>query len=97
MAPPSSRKSKRSANDTMRFQPVRGSCSPQDSTAAVQHLIEMYKDQVLSMVLATVSEDKKHALPCPFQRRSPMRYSHVKDPACNGRGFKDIADLRQAP
>jgi hypothetical protein len=32
-------------------------------------------------------------LPCPFQRRNPRRYRLVKDPACSGHGFKDIADL----
>jgi hypothetical protein len=32
-------------------------------------------------------------LPCPFQRRNPRRYRLVKDPACSGHGFKEIADL----
>lgn len=56
-----------------------------------------YKENVISMVLAELQSEAsgaENALPCPFQRRNPLRYRHVKDPACNGRGFKDIADLR---
>jgi hypothetical protein len=33
-------------------------------------------------------------LACPFQRVDPQRYLNVKDFACTGYGFKDIADLR---
>lgn len=56
-----------------------------------------YKKNVISMVLDELKSEAsgaENALPCPFQRRNPMRYRQVKDPACNGRGFKDIADLR---
>jgi hypothetical protein len=56
-----------------------------------------YKNNVIDMVLNDIqaqTQDTENPLPCPFQRRNPKRYRHVKDPACNGRGFKDIADLR---
>jgi len=60
-------------------------------------MIVNYKESVLNMVLAELQSEAasdKTSLPCPFQRRNPRRYRHVKDPACKGSGFKDIADLR---
>jgi hypothetical protein len=61
-------------------------------------MISTYKENVLNMVLAelqTEAAGERSGLPCPFQRRNPKRYRHVKDSACkNERGFKDIADLR---
>jgi hypothetical protein len=66
------------------------------SAAAIQQMLQDYKESVIRMVLTESprAEAAENALPCPFQRRNPYRYAHVKDPACNGRGFKDIADLR---
>jgi hypothetical protein len=52
-----------------------------------------YKAEIMNMVLAEHGT-RDTCLPCPFQRRNPKRYRHVKDHACKGNGFKDIADLR---
>lgn len=70
--------------------------SSQESIASIQEMFRVYKETVMEMVLSEQprSEANENALPCPFQRRNPQRYAYVKDPACNGRGFKDIADLR---
>jgi hypothetical protein len=59
-------------------------------------MFQDYKESVIRMVLADLPrlEGSANLLPCPFQRRNPHRYVNVRDPACNGRGFKDIADLR---
>lgn len=63
---------------------------------ALQQMFQDYKNNVIRLVRDELSqcETPENALPCPFQRRNPHRYAYVKDPACNGRGFKDIADLR---
>ncbi|KAB5539336.1 hypothetical protein GE09DRAFT_1138467 [Coniochaeta sp. 2T2.1] len=98
----SNKRARRSGSDRGRASPPQdsasshGSVSSRDSTLALQQMFANYKDNVINMVLSELQGQActEHALPCPFQRRNPTRYRSVKDPSCNGRGFKDIADLR---
>lgn len=84
-----------SNNKRARRQDAEGCRSP-DTTGAAYPL-DTYAQQVMAILFAETEKADAadgYMLPCPFQRRDPRRYQHVKDPACNGRGFKDIADLR---
>lgn len=94
----SSKRVRRSGSDRGRASPPQDSVYSAGSEEASLALLASFKDNVINMVLADLQSEAAsgggNGLPCPFQRRNPRRYRLVKDPACNGRGFKDIADLR---
>lgn len=96
-----SKRVRRSGSDRGRTPSSQDAVSSSGSVSSLEGsslaLLTSYKNSVIDIVLAELQSEAAtggNGLPCPFQRRNPRRYRHVKDPACNGRGFKDIADLR---